>query len=109
MRELTFYQNELSKVEEQLSSILRQGKAAACLQSVPGVGQVVATAFMLELFCPERFRRAEEVTSYLGLAPMVHHGGEKTLSGKLLPVGQNGRGLIPSAQIEKFLIKRIEK
>lgn len=37
---------------------------------------------------PERFNRAEEVASYLGLAPMVRHSGQKTPSGRLVPVGQ---------------------
>jgi transposase len=89
LRELTFYQNELSKVEEQVRQMVReQGNTVANLRSVPGVGEVVATTFVLELFCPERFQRAEEVTSYLGLAPMVRHSGEKTPSGRLRPVGQ---------------------
>ena len=89
LRELTFYQKELSEVEEQLRHMARQhGHVLTCLQSVPGVGEVVATTFMLELFDPERFHRAEEVASYLGFAPMVRHSGEKTPSGRLRPVGQ---------------------
>ncbi len=89
LRELSFYKQELSGVEEQLGEVGRQqGEAIACLKSVPGVGDVVATTFMLELFDPDRFERAEEVTSYLGLAPMVWHSGEKTPSGRLRPVGQ---------------------
>jgi transposase len=89
LRELSFFQKELSGVEEQLCRMGGQeGEAIACLQSVPGVGEVVATTFMLELFDPERFERADEVTSYLGLAPMVRHSGEKTPSGRLRPVGQ---------------------
>jgi transposase len=90
LRALRFYQEELSKVEEQVHQIARQHeKILACLQSVPGVGEVVATTFMLELFDPGRFHRAEEVTSYLGLAPMVRHSGEQTPSGRLRKVGQN--------------------
>lgn len=90
LRELSFYQKELSEVDEQLRQMSRQqGEALACLRSVPGVGEVVASAFVLELFDPERFERAEEVASYLGLAPMVHHSGEKTPSGRLRPVGQS--------------------
>lgn len=89
LRELTFYQNELSMVEQQLSELAgKEGTALAYLRSVPGIGEVVATTFMLEIFSPERFQRAEEVTSYLGLAPMVWHSGEKTHSGRLRPVGQ---------------------
>lgn len=48
-----------------------------CLQSIPGVGPVVATTFALELFRPERFDRPEEVTSYLGLAPVVRYSGNQ--------------------------------
>lgn len=89
LRELTFYQNELSEVEGQLRQMARQhSHVLMCLQSVPGVGEVVATTFMLELFGPERFHRAEEVTSYLGLAPMVRHSGDKAPPGRLRPVGQ---------------------
>ncbi len=60
----------------------------ACLQSVPGVGPVVATIFALELFRPERFKRPEEVVSYLGLVPVVRRSCNKTPSGRLVPVGQ---------------------
>ncbi len=89
LRELVFYQKELSGVEEQLHQLgQQQEETKGCLQTVPGVGEVVATTFMLELFQPERFERAEEVTSYLGLAPMVRHSGEKAPSGRLRPVGQ---------------------
>lgn len=59
----------------------------ACLQSVPGVGRIVACSFLSELFRPERFQRGEEVAAYLGLAPFVRHSGEKTPAGRLRPTG----------------------
>lgn len=91
LRELTFDQEELRRVELQLKSLAKSDEIAtsmACLQSVPGVGPIVATTFALELFRPERFRRPEEVASYLGLAPVVRHSGNKTPAGRLVPVGQ---------------------
>lgn len=91
LRELTFNQEELRRVEHQLKSLAKSKELAdrmVCLQSVPGVGPTVATTFALELFRPERFRRPEEVASYLGLAPVVRHSGNKTPSGRLVPVGQ---------------------
>lgn len=91
LRELTFYRQELKEVDSQLHQLAKQQihrKTIACLKSVPGVGPVVATTFACELFHPERFTRAEEVASYLGLAPMVRHSGEKSPSGRLVPVGQ---------------------
>lgn len=91
LRELAFYRQELKEVDSQLHQLAKQQshrKTIACLKTVPGVGPVVATTFLCELFRPERFTRAEEVASYLGLAPMVRHSGEKTPSGRLAPVGQ---------------------
>jgi len=91
LRELTFFRQELKEVESQLQQLTKQQthrKTIACLKSVPGVGPILATTFSCELFRPERFTRAEEVASYLGLAPMVRHSGEKTPSGRLVPIGQ---------------------
>ena len=91
LRELKFNQEELRRIEHQLKSLAKTEELAdtmTCLQSVPGVGPTVATTFIMELFRPERFKRPEEVASYLGLAPVVRHSGNKTPSGRLVPVGQ---------------------
>ena len=89
LREFAFLQEELKTILKNMNNILQEEgikKTMACLKSVPGVGMVVA--FCMELFRPERFTRAEEVTSYVGLAPMVYHSGENNPSGRLKPVGQ---------------------
>ena len=91
LRELTFHQTELRTIDRQLRQMVtttEQCQSVAYLQSVPGVGQTVATTFALELYRPHRFNRSEEVASYLGLAPVVRHSGERTPSGRLVPVGQ---------------------
>jgi transposase len=48
----------------------------------------VSTVFAAEIFRPERFQNSDQVTSYLGLAPMVRQSGEQKGHGKLPPVGQ---------------------
>ena len=58
------------------------------LTQVGGVGEVVATTFLAEIFAPERFNRSEELTSYLGLAPVVRRSGEGRPRARLRPVGQ---------------------
>lgn len=60
----------------------------ARLTQVGGVGEVVATTFLAEIFAPERFNRAEEVSSYLGLAPVVRRSGSGPVRARLRPVGQ---------------------
>lgn len=49
------------------------------MMSVPGVGIVTAVAFMTQLDDPDRFQSANELGSYLALAP-----GEHTTGGKLV-------------------------
>ncbi|UJX41312.1 IS110 family transposase [Desulfovibrio sp. JY] len=91
VREMHAITSELSLVEQQLETICRQeehDEVIKCLRTVPGVGPLIAATFRLELFQPERFSRAEEVTSYLGLAPMVRQSGESKGRAKLRPVGQ---------------------
>jgi len=91
LRELAFLENELRSVIDQLGRMnLRpcHQPVIKALTSVPGVGKIVATTFHAELFRPERFNRAEEVASYLGLAPTVRQSGERTSRGYLVPVGQ---------------------
>ena len=83
---------------EQVSKKMAHEKIMTCLQTVPGVGPQVAAAFRLEVFQPERFRRAEELASYLGLAPMARQSGETKGSSRLQPVGKTAlRSLLVEA------------
>ncbi len=91
IRELSFFEEEKQLIEgclDELSSREAHIEAIKYMQSVPGVGRIVSSTFRFELFSPERFRSSREVTSYLGLAPVVHHSGEKSPSGRIRPVGQ---------------------
>lgn len=91
LRELSFLTQERENVEETLRQTCRapehQGRVKA-LKTVPGVGEIVATTFAAELFRPGRFRRPEEVTSYLGLAPVVRQSGSGKPRARIRPVGQ---------------------
>lgn len=89
---LKFLQSQIRRVEAKIEAVMRKGrheKQYACLRSVPGVGPVAASTFLLEMFRPGRFRRAEEVAGYLGLAPVVRQSGQGKARGRLMPVGQN--------------------
>lgn len=91
LRELSFLTQERETVEEQLRRICRapeQDQRVNTLKTVPGVGEIVATTFAAEVFRPGRFHRPEEVTSYLGLAPVVRQSGGAKARAKIRPVGQ---------------------
>lgn len=91
LRQLEWVQEELGEVMKSLRAVAQSDRhkdAVDRILSVVGVGITVALTFRLELFRPERFNRHEEVTSYLGLAPTVHHSGDRSPRGRLVPVGQ---------------------
>jgi len=91
IRELTFYMEEKTLIETQVKEIMKRPEhkeAYEALRTIPGVGFVTASTFCLEIFNPERFNQADEIASYIGLAPTVHHSGLKTPRGRLVPVGQ---------------------
>lgn len=70
----------------------------ARLTSIVGVGETAASNFLAELFSPERFNRPEEVTSYLGLAPVVSQSGGSAARARIRPVGQKRlRGILVEA------------
>ena len=92
---------EIQKLTKRLSEgVRREGKQEMIrnLQSIPGVGETVAHSFVAEIFRPERFERAEELSAYVGLAPIISQSGQGRGRAHLRPVGQKYlRGLLVEA------------
>jgi len=91
LRELRFFQKELARIDKELkrlAGLKRHRAKASALRTIPGVGPVAAMSFCLEVFNPGRFRRAEEIASYLGLAPTVRQSGQGKTKGRIIPTGQ---------------------
>lgn len=89
--ELQYFIVAQKQVDLQLQKLTQEqdeAKRIAAMRSVPGVGKVVATTFAAELFNPKRFKRSEEVTAYLGLAPVIRQSGGSKGKARLRPVGQ---------------------
>jgi len=91
LRELEWHIGERNRVMEELKKVLKRAgllDRVRKLRSAPGVGPLTAQTFCLEVFRPERFARGEELTSYLGLAPMIRHSGSGQKRAYIRPVGQ---------------------
>ena len=90
LRELAFLQAERAQVD--MAIVASRPKHIVQrmenLQSVPGVGPVLATTFVCEIFRPERFSSGERLSSYVGLAPVVRQSGESSAKGYLIRTGQ---------------------
>ena len=92
LKEHAFLLEELNHLRKQLSAALQSvGKIQTVkhLCTIPGVGETIATTFMTEVFRPERFKRAEELCAYVGLAPVTSHSGSGKATARLGQVGQN--------------------
>jgi transposase len=79
-------------VKIQLAELVKKDRkdreTIAYMRTIAGVGEDVATEYLMEVFRPERFNRGEEVASYLGLAPVVHHSGQGKPHGAIKPNGK---------------------
>jgi transposase len=98
--ELNFLKQQLEKVGvglKKLSATSRHKEANERLQTHPGVGEVTAMKFLAEIYQPGRFRKPEQVTSYLGLAPKVSQSGETRKEGG---IQKSGRQALRSILIE---------
>jgi transposase len=74
----------LDGVLEQLST---QDEQMRQLCTVPGVGPVVASAFVCAVDGPQRFRGPHQVQAYLGLVPSESSSGEKQRKGHITKAG----------------------
>ena len=92
LKEHAFLLEELRHLRKQLSAVLQVEKKLQTvehLRTIPGVGETIAMTFITEIFRPERFKRAEELCAYVGLAPVISHSGSGKATARLGQVGQD--------------------
>ena len=85
---LKFCIEELKQTKDQLSRIVRElrritrhygleEKIKRMYGTIPGVGYITAITLYTELMTMKRFRRTEELASYVGLVPAIRSSGER--------------------------------
>jgi transposase len=68
-------ESELAKVEHTLSQMATREPIIGLLATVPGVGLIVASTFVSVIDEAKRFKNAQSVGAYLGLAPSESTSG----------------------------------
>lgn len=110
IRELLYWVDELQKVNKELKALMNaEGyeKKARILKSHPGVGEVTAVQMLTEVYQPQRFKNAKQVTAYVGLSPKVRQSGENRKEG---PLVKAGRETLRAALVESaWAWVRVEK
>jgi transposase len=87
LSELRYFTEERKQLAEHIEATVLPGRDV--LQSVPGVGPIVSATFRTEIFASGRFSTAEQLSSYLGLCPMVRRSGGGKDKGRIMPSGQS--------------------
>jgi len=80
---------EQTKLLKELSKTDLYQKRVEILQSVPGIGLIVAMEILLELQDVSRFRRAEQIAAYVGLTPSQYSSADKIRMGRITCIGKN--------------------
>ena len=75
---------------EHLALTEKYRERARLLTTIPGIGIFTAMAILIELQDVERFRRADQLASYIGLTPSQRSSGECVRMGRITHCG-NGR------------------
>ncbi|WP_339707606.1 IS110 family transposase [Algoriphagus aquimarinus] len=55
----------------------------ALLNSIPGIGTLVAMNLLVQFGDINRFKRLDELCNYVGITPTMYNSGDKTVAGKL--------------------------
>jgi transposase len=77
----------IAAADAQLAALAERDTVVRRLCSAPGIGPVTAVSFVATIDRVERFRRAHEVESYLGLTPRESSSGEKQHKGRITKAG----------------------
>src|SRR5215472_12987767 len=73
---LAAIEGQIARLDEQVKELARRSPVCWRLMSVPGVGPIVALAFMAAIEDINRFRRMRSVGAYLGLTTRRYQSSE---------------------------------
>jgi transposase len=76
MEALAAIEGQLARLDDRLKELARRSPVCWRLMSVPGVGPIVALAFMAAIEDVGRFTRMRDIGVYLGLTPKRYQSGE---------------------------------
>lgn len=80
-------QSQIKQCDEQLKAKAKADATTCSLQQVPGVGPIIALAFMACIDEPTRFPRSRQVGAFLGLRPRLRESGGKRQMGHITKEG----------------------
>lgn len=86
---MRFLEHRIADSTHELSEKESYCDRVEILKSVPGVGTIAAMELLLELQNVARFRHADQLTAYVGLAPSQYSSADKVRMGRITKVGKH--------------------
>jgi transposase len=87
LQQLELLQARLATVEEKLNALGKADARVQLLRTAPGVGPRLAEAIVVLLDQPQRFRKASQVSAYIGMVPKAFDSGESERRGHITRQG----------------------
>jgi transposase len=97
LAQLREVQQKMVALEEKLNAIGAADARVQLLRTIPGVGPRLSEAIVALLDDPERFRKAGEVSAYIGMVPKELDSGETERRGRIT---RHGNRLVRSLLVE---------
>lgn len=73
----------IKAAEERIREVIKENQVMQLLQTIPGVGPILAISIALEMGDVDRFSSGEKFASYAGKTPRVSSSGGKTRYGRV--------------------------
>ena len=87
LRLIALLEAELEPLEAELRRFANRDRRCQALQTIYGIGPILACHLLAELGQASRFRSARQVVRHMGLDPVVDESGETRRRGRLSKVG----------------------
>lgn len=97
LAQLREVQQKVMAVEEKLNAIGAADARVQLLRTVPGIGPRLSEAIVALLDDPHRFRKAGQVSAYIGMVPKELNSGETERRGRIT---RHGNRLVRSLLVE---------
>jgi transposase len=81
----TQLQSQITMLEKRIVADHADNELARRLQTIPGMGKILAPVIALEIDQIDRFNDSDKLCAYAGLVPTTHSSGGKVSHGRMLP------------------------
>ena len=97
LQQFQLLRERIARVEEKLNALGAADRRVQLLRTAPGVGPRLAEAIVALLDQPQRFRKASQVSGYIGMVPKALDSGETERRGRIT---RQGSRLVRSLLVE---------